>query len=307
MLGLSDAQHMHALQWVCTSPPLLSSAALAHAQCTDRPLSIHQWTPNESRQLEAWCAGVDPEALALALGPEPKPTEPSLRLGRYAERLVAFLLSRGPLHELIAAHVPLRVEPVMQDRTTSGELDFLLRDRTGQHWHWELAIKLFLFDPPGDPMSPPDVAQPAHFIGPDRKDSLALKLDKLVGRQLVQPIPSLFGSGPWRSALFALGWMFYPLGKAPPDAPMLHSDHAKGWWLEANTLDALPDAHYVILPRLRWLAPARLQPDDRVLQKAQLLTQWHVLKTQKATLIARLDTATGYEIERYFVRPVIAP
>jgi hypothetical protein len=214
-----------------------------------------------------------------------------------------YLLRFGPSFELIAAHLPLRIAQPQNNRTTAGEIDFLLKDRLGTCWHWELAIKLFLFEPrPGSPRT----ALPSDFRGPDRKDSLELKLGKLFGKQLRQPVPAGVGPGPWCAAALALGWMFYPWGRALPHAEALATDHLQGHWLSEDELDSMPGGTYFIVPRIRWMAPVLLESSDAVVSRNQIaaaLASHKGWAQGRAQLLAQVDASSGLEISRFFVRP----
>jgi Rad3-related DNA helicase len=119
------------LRWLLLSPPLLDTAPGAHSA------PVQQFSPAERGAISAWLDGIDraPQALYEAVhaitarGTDLRLARPpSLRLGRRAERLMAFFLRYGPTHCLVAANIPLRHLTPDGDRTTLGEIDFLLHD-----------------------------------------------------------------------------------------------------------------------------------------------------------------------------------
>ena len=93
--------------------------------------------------------------------------------GKRAEVFFMTALEKEDQFEIIASNV--QVNGV---KSTIGELDFLLYDRKiRRHLHVELINKFYLFDP--EIMDPIDA-----WIGPNRKDRLRFKLEKLRDHQL---------------------------------------------------------------------------------------------------------------------------
>ena len=248
-----------ALRWLLLSPPLLSSAA---ATDVGSSASIAQFSPAEMRTIEAWLATLaqDPAPLAQSVqsardsvqGKQPG----HLRLGRMAERLLAFFLTHGPLHRIEAQNIalrhapnpvraepahptspehsrPVRPEPVegfmpkpASSHTTLGEIDFLLYSPSGQRLHWELAVKFFLCQVTG-----PARAQLRDFVGPDSDETFDQKVSKLLVKQLGHSPPAPWSAHTWLPQAFAKGWMFYRHGQPIPPCAALNPAHCKGWWL----------------------------------------------------------------------------
>ncbi|QEL56354.1 DUF1853 family protein [Chromobacterium paludis] len=181
--------------------------------------------------LEAWLAGA-----------------PAVRLGKYAERLFSFWFRH-------ASHIELAFENlkvINAARRTVGEFDFLLR-LDGEPWHLETASKFYL--QVGD--------SPDELIGPGINDAWRLKETKNTTQLLLSRHPNARAVLPpgfenCRAAARLCGWFFYPAGAAP--AALLAPGQLHGW--HAPRLDAWPRRHensrWAWLPRLRWLAPARL-------------------------------------------------
>lgn len=97
----------------------------------------------------------------------------NLRLGQLVERFVMHQIkySTPPLR-LLAANIT-----IIDNKRTVGEIDALLMSENGPI-HLEIAYKFYLYDPDfgNDELS--------HWIGPNRKDNLIQKLNKLKNRQL---------------------------------------------------------------------------------------------------------------------------
>jgi hypothetical protein len=95
-----------------------------------------------------------------------------MRLGRYVERFVSFQLAQFPEYTIISENLQIQ-----KNKITLGELDCLLT-MNSQAIHLEISYKFYLYDATvGD-------NEIAHFIGPNRKDSLLEKLTKLQQKQL---------------------------------------------------------------------------------------------------------------------------
>ena len=151
--------------------------------------------------------------------------------------------------------------PVRQAGQTLGELDLLLRDDEGTH-HLELAIKLYL----GPEQAAGDDAD--NWLGPASEDRLGLKLEHLRRHQLPlastpagrQALAALTEEAP-RSAAWLAGYLFYPWAQACAAPVGSAQGHLRGRWLHRRDWHQLGGAtrHWQMLPRQRWLAPARLE------------------------------------------------
>ena len=313
------------LRWLLCSPPLL-----AHGQAQG-------FGAAEMAAIEAWLANVEQDSGALTAwlatarancGAQP------LRIGRLAERLLEFFLRFGPLHRLVACNVPVRSAALAgSDRTTVGELDFLVTSPGGEAQHWELAVKYFLCH------ATDKVVQVTDFIGPDAAETLERKLHKLFDKQLQHAVPAPFSALTWQRFAYTRGWMFYRFGQPVPTCAALNPAHLRGSWLPLEEIHRLNPSHrYVELARSQWLPRLCGVHPAHSLQLPELglaLTQaWgaqrdpnsarspiaRIAKAQQqaskpsARLVAELvqsaDGVTWHECERHFVlpeRPCAAP
>ncbi len=90
-----------------------------------------------------------------------------------AERIVGELIKSSSNYKVLFENVQL-----IQDKTTIGELDFIIEEKaTKKVLHIELAYKFYLFDPS---ISANTIN---NWIGPNRNDSLVEKLGKLKRKQ----------------------------------------------------------------------------------------------------------------------------
>ena len=270
MTGMSDTTQVLAdLRWLLLSPPLWSDAVLSTFAGDDPALSIQRFEQPQLLAIETWLdelaeASEAADAIA-ALNSLVKQN----RLGRYAEQLLWFYLAYGPVHRLLAHNLVIKNPPARAGgtaQTVRGEVDFLLTDAAADYWHWELAVKYFLCE------APTLEAQVDDFVGPEGVETMRLKLEKLFGRQLRQPIPPPWDQHHWQRGAFARGRIFYPLGQAPATCASLATDHCRGWWLPQNEIDLLADDVFMTLPRLRWLAPVVCRDDATLLKGRRAVT-----------------------------------
>lgn len=295
LLGQLRQPQVRDLAWTLLAPPLLH----ADAQLPLRhPLAASIWLA-EPQRLAEWVLRQEQDSAALlhflAGG--------SSRLGRYYERLWQFALQAAPDVQLLAANLPIRAQG-----KTLGELDLLLRDGDGVH-HLELAIKLYL-GPRRHPGENPD-----HWLGPASEDRLGLKLQHMAGHQLQlsatpQARSALAGicQEPPCPGLWLSGYLFYPWTgdcHAPVGAD---SRHLRGRWLHrrewADFTEQDKEAHWQLLPRQAWLAPARLEADQP--WSAGQLADWlrQLPADAPAQLLVRLQPGAAgdwREAERAFL------
>lgn len=285
---------VRALAWLLDSPGLLDGADPCWHGKVMQPDAV---TPDVERWLYA--LDHDPTPLNAALG-----ERPYTRLGLYAEKLMAFYFSA---HGRLVAH-GLQVRATRND--TVGEFDFLLDAGEGVHGvdHIEFATKFYLLQRQ-DPHDPDDLRA---LVGPNLADSLGAKMRKIVTRQLV------LGQHPAAQALLARpvvrahalvkGWLFHPLqGGASAAMRGIDQNHCRGFWCAHGDIDLLPDASYLVLPKLQWLAPYKHSADASVLTRAALhatlAAQFETLDSP--VLVAQLRHAAGQviEINRGFIVP----
>lgn len=94
-------------------------------------------------------------------------------IGKQAELCFAYYLKHSLRYELIASNIQINGET-----ETIGEIDYLVFDsKTQEILHVELACKFYLFD------SSFNDSETNAWIGPNRKDTLKKKLDKLKLKQ----------------------------------------------------------------------------------------------------------------------------
>ena len=171
------------------------------------------------------------------------------RLGKYVERFVSYQLSQDPSIEMIAENVQ-----ISKNKITLGELDCLFY-QNGTPIHLEVIYKLYLFDN--------SVHQESLqcWIGPNRKDSLVEKLNKLKQKQL----PLLYSeeckkylesinlnSNDVLQQVYFKAQLFVPLSFKEVSFP-LNSDCIVGFYCNQGELKGFKDAKFYIPNKKDWL------------------------------------------------------
>lgn len=273
------------LAWVIGSPGLLEATHPAyHGRVVD-----DAWCSAQLQASAAWLAALDRSPVELHSFIAARPTR---RLGHYFEALIKFWLTHMPDTQIIATNLQ-----VQDELRTLGEYDFLFRDVSAAVCHWEAAVKFYLQLEP--------LAEQRAFIGPGTRDRLDLKLDRVFQHQLAlghtragqQALPQ--GIKLDRTQAFIKGYLFYhasTFGKLAIQG--VSAAHLSGWWVR-HTREKLPqasaDSRWIILPRLRWLAPARLAADASVMTYAALGSKLdeHFSRSNDAVLVFEMTPAAG--------------
>lgn len=285
--------HVRALAWLLDAPDLLDvDAPCWQGKIATLPAGAAQDADNWLRQLDA-----DPSALHTTLD-----VQRFTRLGRYAEKLLAcYFAHQGVLHQ----H-GVQVRAGKDD--TVGEFDFLLKQ--GQTLlHWEFATKFYLLHTREPAL--PDLKRSDYFVGPNLADTLGAKMRKILDRQLAlgkHPAAQAHLSQPLLSAqALVKGWLFYRRGETLPASELgLSLGHCRGWWCSLQEMTSHVGPLCAILPRLSWLAPARLDLDAGVssaVMQAQLTQQFHTDPAPVMLVTLRDGGDCLLEAERGFVVP----
>ena len=258
---------VRALAWLLDSPDLFDHQCAQwgpHLATLHPPGNLDQFL----QQLDA-----DPGAIKPGL-------IPSMRLGRYAEKLMGYFLQQQGI--LVAQGLQVRAGK----NETIGEFDFLLREpnsasQSAPLLHWEFATKFYLYD--AALSDDKTGGETGYFIGPNVSDSLGAKMRKIVQRQLAlsqhPAAQALLPGKVVKAQALVKGWLFYreqqphesvPQSQMPPDGIGLSPQHCCGFWCTLDQLAERPGDAFALLRRLRWLAPARVSA-SRVLSKTALL------------------------------------
>lgn len=158
------------LAWALLNPPFFSSIPNVYQQWL-----IPLW---QDKGLVDWLYALDrqPEPLTNHLK-----EQRATRLGIYFEQLLSFYFSSYPRFELLAKNLQVNTA-----KRTIGEYDFIVLDKVeNQHYHIEVAVKFFI-----GPLSNTHIKGNTpiynwhHWVGPNKKDSLGIKMNHLLQHQL---------------------------------------------------------------------------------------------------------------------------
>ncbi|WP_050466925.1 DUF1853 family protein [Herbaspirillum chlorophenolicum] len=252
--------HARALAWLLDAPDLMA----ADAPCWEGRIAT---LGPVGEEVAAWLRALEQDPQLNRQLHDYMARQPSARLGRYAEKLLGFYLQQR--RQLVAANLQVRNHGAT--RETLGEFDFLVRrphiDSGNGLEHWEFATKFYLLEQVSPQSDPSGELPPDAFVGPNLADSLGRKMRKIMQQQLMlsrHPAAAGVLPEPVVSAqALVKGWLFYrePLSSLPP-VMGISADHCHGFWSDAAALreryaEQSGQLHFLLLPRLEWLAPAR--------------------------------------------------
>ena len=184
---------------------------------------------------------------------EPQLTIPiprNLKLGHLVEYFVKQEFYAHPSIEIIAQNIQ-----VNGDKETLGEFDFFIRSNNS-YYQIEVAYKFYLYDP--------KVGESAidHWIGPNRKDNLKAKLQKINERQfplLHHPKSAnelAIYSIPVKDVVqrcYFKGQLFLP-ENCIEDVTPLNSEAIAGYYLHFNQIESLSDCKIYIPSKHDWIS-----------------------------------------------------
>lgn len=173
-----------------------------------------------------------------------------LRLGKYIERFVSVELNQQDDISVLTENVQIQ-----DGKRTLGELDCLLL-KNNKPIHLEIIYKFYLYDESvGD-------NEIAHFIGPNRKDSLIEKLTKLKEKQL----PLLYSDAckPYLDALhlkseailqqvYFKAQLFVPYSNQDIVLHDLNNDCIVGYYIDRDELEELETCKFYVPTKKDWL------------------------------------------------------
>ena len=218
-------------------------------------------------------------------------------IGKQAEFCFAYYLKHSQRYELIASNIQINGET-----ETIGEIDYLVFDsKTQAILHVELACKFYLFD------SKLNESEMNKWIGPNRKDSLNKKLDKLklkqfplIRRKETQVILKelQIEVSTIEQQLCLKAFLFLRKGKQENQFSGKYHNCIVGYWIPfAEFISEEEIAMYAVPKKKEWLLPA---------ESSQVWFSFHEVKTILKTQIEDNQSALVYkkigaEILRFFV------
>ena len=215
------------------------------------------------------------------------------RLGKYVERFVSHQLVNTEGISLIAENIQ-----ISKDRITLGELDCLLY-KNGNPIHLEVIYKFYLYDPTKQGLD--------CWIGPNKKDSLVEKLDKLRQKQL----PLLYAkesekylksisldTTDFLQQVYFKAQLFLPLGKNPTINSPINTDCIVGFYCSLYTLTEFKNAKFFIPSKKDWLITPHTNVDWIVYEK--FLEQSRTYLNRQFSPMCWMKTTSG-ELKKFFL------
>ena len=173
-----------------------------------------------------------------------------LRLGKYVERFVSYQLNQEKNIQILAENIQIQ-----QEKRTLGELDFIIL-KNKNPIHLEVIYKFYLYD------ASVGETEIEHFIGPNRKDSLVEKLNKLKQHQL----PLLYTNEcenyiktlnldilKIEQHVYFKAQIFVPFSNQHIQFKKINSDCIAGYYITKEALNQFEDYKFYIPTKKDWL------------------------------------------------------
>jgi len=201
-----------------------------------------------------------------------------LRLGKWIEIFTAFQLQQIEGIEFIAENLQIK-----NNKQTIGELDLLLL-KDEKPIHLEIAYKFYLYD---------DTQEYSNFldywIGPNRTDSLVLKLEKLTQKQLPllykpetkETLRTLgFDSPSFEQFVNFKAQLFVPYNKSLIEFNTLNKDCVQGFYFHFSEIELFVNYLFYIPKKLDWLVEPKLNVEWLNFDNTLALLQIYIDKKQ---------------------------
>lgn len=188
-----------------------------------------------------------------------------IRLGKLIEQFVLFEMAQDESIQLLKSNVQ-----VFRHQITIGELDCIIR-QFEVNIHLEIVYKFYLYDP----SIPTELDR---WVGPNRNDSLVLKLKKLKEKQLpllYHPETSnLLNQLNIKPAdiiqrLYFKAQLFVPYDSLESPLQFVNKDCVKGFYIRHNDLMLFTNQSYYIPSKLDWLVEPHLEVEWISIQEFQ--------------------------------------
>ena len=228
-------QLLHQYQGFLATPDLWGHAP-EQAPYALLPTTGHPLSMPDDQQLQHWQATLPPR----------------LVLGKRAEHFLHHYLQGHPDYKVLSQGLQIMDE----EKRTLGELDFLYQHQN-QVYHLEQCYKFYVYCPKAEG------GYLDHWLGPNLRDSLVEKLDKLRRKQFpllhhpqAWPYLQQLGLTPKNIApqLSFKAALFIPYGTTFPEDASLNPTCWRGYWLDWDTFlrQAPPNAQYHLPDKRDW-------------------------------------------------------
>ena len=229
---------------------------------------------------------------------------PGKRLGLYYESLWKFFFESNPNFELIFHN-----QQVYDNKHTLGAFDFIYRDPNQKVIHRECAVKFYL----GIPNHSEKPSELSAWWGPNKKDRFDLKWHRLLDAQIQlserQEAKDFLKENKLaidEKEIDLKGMLFYPKHMAMQPPSRINKHHLKGFWIELKDFKKLNHSCWMMLPKMAWLARAKI-PLDQIVDSKTFEKQLnkHFAQSEQPCMVAALTPHQhyGFETCRYFITP----
>lgn len=178
-------------------------------------------------------------------------------IGKQAEACFEAYLRQSEHYELLISNIQIQGET-----ETLGEMDYIVENlQTNQVIHIELACKFFLYDVNAT------VSEEEKWMGPNRKDSLYDKLEKIQKQQFpilhidetIQTLKRLNIEIPSIQELCLKAFLFIPKEMNAEDFSKNYQECIVGFWMRPQDFhEQDKTALYAIPDKRKWLLPTKL-------------------------------------------------
>ncbi|MGY5847633.1 DUF1853 family protein [Salegentibacter sp. HM20] len=219
-------------------------------------------------------------------------------LGKRMEHFCEFLLRNSETYEVLLAN-----KQISRNKITLGEIDYLLKNRqTGEIIHLELVYKFYVYDTAFS-------SEVDRWIGPNRKDTLVKKLQKLKTQQFplleepesIELLESLkIDKARIKQLSCFKAWLFPPKKATPTNLPIINSDCISGYWISYNEFSEEEYAgnRFYLPPKPQWPLKPNTGENWMNFEETRLkIEQFH--EKEKSPLVWMKTRDRGYE--RFFV------
>lgn len=217
-----------------------------------------------------------------------------IRLGKLVERFVITELKHDQSIKI------LKENPQIQnDKITVGEMDCIFK-KDGIPIHMEIVYKFYLYDET-------NTSEIERWIGPNRRDSLLMKLEKLKNKQL----PLLYNSAskPLLDSLnliseeiqqyvFFKAQLFVPWEKENVSFIQLNKACVKGFYIKFTKLRAFTECKFFIPSKKNWLIEVQTQTDWMTYKN--FIPKINLMIENKTSPMCWIKFPNG-QVEKFFV------
>lgn len=197
---------------------------------------------------------------------QPKAIPGNIRLGHQVEYIFKQLVEYSEAYNVVLYNLPIR-----QGKSTLGEIDFILKDKsTDKLIHAELTYKFYLINP--------EIPEPIHrLIGPNKRDTFFTKMEKIKNKQF-----PLLHSVEGAEALSNLNidhlkiehqccfkaQLFQPYGSRTVNIGSLNKDCLAGYWLRFDDFNKseFANTRFYMPTKSEWI----IEPNDQIVWKSHV-------------------------------------